>query len=75
MKNNFYKILFTLLGVILFGWQSIAQPNSSPEMSDVMHSNGKIYVVVGVLAIVLIGLIIYLYALDRKLTKIEKRLK
>jgi len=75
MKNRFYKILFALLSVILSGWQSMAQPSSAPEMSDVMRSNGKIYVVVGVLTIVLTGLIIYLFTLDRKLTRIEKRLK
>ncbi len=44
------------------------------EMADVMRSNGKIYVVVAVLAVILIGLLIYLVVIDRKLSKLEKDL-
>jgi hypothetical protein len=42
------------------------------EMADVMRSNGKIYVVVAVLMVVLVGLILYVFALDRKIRKLEK---
>ena len=44
------------------------------EMADAMRSNGKIYVVVGIILIVLIGLITYLILLDRKITKLENKL-
>jgi uncharacterized integral membrane protein len=44
------------------------------EMADVMRSNGKIYVVVGIILIVLVGLITYLFLLDRKITKLENKL-
>ena len=44
------------------------------EMADVMRSNGKIYVIVGIILIVLTGLITYLILLDRKITKLEKKL-
>jgi multisubunit Na+/H+ antiporter MnhB subunit len=44
------------------------------EMADVMRSNGKIYVVVGIILIILIGLITYLFMLDRKITKLENKL-
>jgi len=37
-----------------------------------MRSNGKIYVVVTVVLIILIGLLLYLIRLDRKITKLEK---
>jgi hypothetical protein len=43
-------------------------------MADVMRSNGKIYVVVGIILIVLVGLIAYLIMLDRKITKLENKL-
>jgi hypothetical protein len=43
-----------------------------PEMADAMRSNGKIYVVVGVLIIILAGLFIYLINLDRKMSRMEK---
>ncbi|HRO18141.1 MAG TPA: CcmD family protein [Ferruginibacter sp.] len=42
------------------------------EMADVMRSNGKIYVVVAVLMVVLMGLIFYVIALDKKIRKLEK---
>jgi len=37
-----------------------------------MRHNGKIYVVVTVILIILLGLILYLVRLDRKITKLEK---
>ncbi len=40
-----------------------------------MRSNGKIYVVVVVLLIILTGLFIYLVNLDRKMTRMEKNNK
>ncbi len=43
-----------------------------PEMADGMRSNGKIYVVVLVLATIFAGLIIYLIRLDRKIAHLEK---
>ena len=42
------------------------------EMADTMRSSGKIYVVVGTVAIVFVGLAIYLFTIDRRLTRIEK---
>lgn len=44
-------------------------------MADTMRSNGKIYVVIGIILIILIGLITYLFLLDRKVGRLEKRLK
>ena len=37
-----------------------------------MRRNGKIYVVVTVILIILTGMILYLVRLDRKITKLEK---
>ena len=42
------------------------------EMADVMRSNGRIYVVVAVILTILIGLVLYLLRLDRKISKMEK---
>jgi CcmD family protein len=44
------------------------------EMADTMRSEGKIYVVVAILLIIFVGLIGYLVMLDRKVTRIEKKL-
>jgi len=45
------------------------------EMADVMRSEGKIYVVVAVILGVLTGLILYLVVMDRKVSRLEKKLE
>jgi len=40
-----------------------------------MEDQNKIYVVATVLAVILIGLAIYMFSLDRKISKIEKRIE
>lgn len=42
------------------------------EMADSFRADGKIYVVVAIILIVLSGLITYLFLLDRKMTRLEK---
>ena len=46
--------------------------NAETEMADAMRSNGKIYVVVAVLATIFAGIFAYLVYLDRKITRLEK---
>lgn len=48
-----------------------AQPGGDVEMADTLRSNGRIYVVVATIAIVFIGLAIYLFTIDRRLKKLE----
>ncbi len=43
-----------------------------PEMADAMRENGKIYVVVAVCLIILIGLFLFMIRVDRKISKLEK---
>lgn len=45
------------------------------EMADTFRENGKIWVVVAVIALSFIGLFAYLFSMDRKLTRIEKKMK
>ena len=66
------KRFFVLLCLILCNIFAFAQQSSNVEMADSMRSSGKIYVVIGVICIVFIGLAIYLFAIDRRLKKIEK---
>lgn len=42
------------------------------EDSDFMRSVGKIYVVVAVLVVIFIGLALYLFFIDRRISKLEK---
>jgi CcmD family protein len=44
------------------------------EMADQLRSEGKIYVVVAIILIILLGLFFYLFSLDRKVKKLEKLL-
>jgi hypothetical protein len=43
-------------------------------MADLMRADGKIWVVVGVIALVFAGIVTYLIRLDSKISKIEKEL-
>ena len=59
------KTLFTLF-IMLSAFNLFAQ-NNQTEMATLMRSNGKIYVVVVCVAIILFGLIAYLYTIDSRL--------
>ncbi|HSF52186.1 MAG TPA: CcmD family protein [Algoriphagus sp.] len=48
--------------------------NSSVEMADQMRSDGKIYVLVGIITIIFVGILVYVVNTDRKITKLEKNL-
>lgn len=63
-------LFFVLSSISLF-----AQENNQVEMADQLYQSGKIYVVVGVLAIIFIGIVSYLVIIDRKLNKLEKEKK
>lgn len=65
------RILTTLL-LILTSGALFAQQTQQTEMADTFRSQGKIYVVIATIAIVFVGLAIYLFAIDRRLKKIEK---
>jgi CcmD family protein len=45
---------------------------SKEEPTDFMNSNGKIFVVMAVVVVIVIGLFIYLINLDKKIKKLEK---
>jgi CcmD family protein len=49
-----------------------AQPESQ---ESIMRSSGKIYVVVGIIAIIFILIAIYLFRLDRKISDLENKNK
>lgn len=66
-KTSVLTIVLSLLTVT----GTMAQ-NSQPEMADAMRADGKIYVVVLVLATIFAGIIAYLVRIERKINKIEK---
>lgn len=48
--------------------------NNQIEMADQMREDGKIYVLVGIIGIIFIGITGYLIYTERKISKIEKSL-
>jgi hypothetical protein len=46
--------------------------SSTPEMDNLFRSSGKIYVVITIIVIIFLGLAIFLFSMDRRLSKIEK---
>jgi CcmD family protein len=67
------KALFVLLFSLVSFFAS-AQANYI-EMADQFRADGKIYVVIAVVSVVLIGLFAYLFRLERKVSELEKRNK
>ncbi|MFB6307145.1 MAG: CcmD family protein [Flavobacteriales bacterium] len=44
-------------------------------MQEFMFQSGKIYVVVAVIAVIMIGIFVYLFKLDKKVKKLEEEVK
>ncbi|WP_297338055.1 CcmD family protein [Algoriphagus sp.] len=73
-----------LVFLLVFSLQAIAQDkievtesdysNNQIEMADKMREDGKIYVLVGIIGIIFIGITGYLVYTERKISKIEKSL-
>lgn len=63
-----------LLGVILLvsHVSLMAQPDTTSSVDSVMRSHDKIYVVMAVGVVILIGLLLYVIRVDRKVSKLEK---
>jgi CcmD family protein len=66
------KKLFLLVTCVLFLF-FISKANGGNN--DLLRSNGRIYVVVAVILVILFGLFLYLFRLDRKISKLEKEEK
>ena len=66
MKKRYFLFI---LGLV-FNLQAFAQG----EQVDFMRSIGKIYVVVAVIIVILLGLFYYMFRMDKNLTKLENQI-
>lgn len=66
------KKLLSLL-MLLFTSATLFAQNNDIEMADQLRNNGKIYIVVICIVIILAGLLFYLFNLDRRLKLLEKK--
>jgi CcmD family protein len=48
--------------------------NNAVEMADQMRAEGKIYVLVGIIVIIFVGITVYVVNTDRRISKLEKNL-
>jgi CcmD family protein len=71
---KFYRLL-KLLSLLILPLGVYAQGSKSVEMADVFREDGKIYVVVLGLVIILTGVVLFLIRVDRKLFGLEKRMR
>lgn len=80
MKNNWlnrlgYRALLALAAVLLPLLTATAQQPTGPEMADQLRQDGKIYVVVAVIVVIIVGLLVYLVSIDRKVSRLERELR
>jgi CcmD family protein len=59
--------------MLYFSLITLAQNSTGVDMATELRESGKIYVVVMVVAVIFIGLAIYLFSIDNRLKKIEKQ--
>ena len=64
----------TILSILLFIFPFLSHAQEI-EMAEHMRSEGKIYVVIAVLLSILIGLILFLVSIDRKVSRLEKEVQ
>lgn len=70
--KRIFLILLTLLAIC--GSAFAQEGDTSVAMADKLRADGKIWVVVAVVAVIFAGLAINLFRIDSKLKKIEKDL-
>jgi hypothetical protein len=71
--HKLFTRLVTLFIVLLTSSITYAQDSTGTGMNSVMRSNNKIYVVMAICLTILLGLILYLIRIDRKVSKAEKQ--
>lgn len=63
---------FLTTACLLISFAALSQDKTNEGLDAAMRGNGKIYVVVAVCLTIVIGLFIYVFTLDRKISKLEK---
>jgi CcmD family protein len=71
LKNITLTIALCIMQVFVFAQDTANVKTEDP--TDFMRSEGKLYVVMVVVVVILIGLFIYLLSLDRKIKKLENK--
>ena len=76
MYKKFLVFLFLCQVLSMPLWaQGDTSVGKPVEMADKFRADGKIFVVVAVVVLILLGIFWYVARLDRKITKLEKEVK
>ena len=71
--GRFFQLLLPLLLLAPLAFAQATE--AAPAMADDLRASGKIYVVVAVVAVIVLGLLGYLISLDRKVSRLEREIK
>lgn len=75
MKRGFWLLTLKMAFALnLFAQQTVVVVEEVP-MADQLRADGKIWIVVVVIAVVFAGIIAFLINTDRKLSRLEKQIK
>ena len=75
MKKTYYLLFcvyLLLVNTVCFGQMNTTPEDDVPQMATGMRADGKIYVVIAVLVIILAGICVYLVSLDRRISRLER---
>ncbi|MGD1841945.1 MAG: CcmD family protein [Thermonemataceae bacterium] len=73
MNKTLNKVVSCLLVGLLGSQQALAQQEPS-DLEMFFRTDEKFYVVIAIIAVILLGMLIFVIRLDRKIAKIEKDL-
>ena len=71
--NKINRLLLLLLPLCCTVIAQAQDVDGKTGIGNTMRSNGRIYVVVAVILVILAGLLLYVARLDRKIRKLEKQ--
>ena len=63
------------LALLLFTLHANAQNAAPSWLEESLYGNGKINTVVNVVSIILLGIGVWMFRMDRKLSRMEKKMK
>lgn len=67
MKKFYVTFLMMVLSLQLFA------QNGASSISDSIYASGKIYVVVACVVLILLGLLFFLFTIEKRLKKLEQK--
>lgn len=75
MNHLFHRLCLTTLVIVLGTGSTFAQGAAPGWLEETMFRSGKINVVVAVVTVILAGLAIWMFRMDRRVKRMEDRTK